>query len=329
MTEFIQHNIEVVVRIFNHVLYPIMGITFVFGIAARYLIYHTVKREDWFSREFSKRVQRFVESEDSHRSMSFYVTAKRLLERTYYELFEIRGIMKRRKLDYITTPADRLFLIQHGCAWFVRDTLKQIKFMKHEKSEPKFLEVSKAVFEHNPCFNKLFGLIPLNALNDVLNTLPGLFIMAGIFGNFLGIMEALPTLSGMDLSDPEGTKMIMDGFLLKVSFSVGASIVGIAFSIIFQIFNTICSPEKLFFDVVNRFDNTLGNLWNRCDNNTLPQQISEFDEHRDPIEALAELAIEKEIGSRKHEEDEPRDSLKVGSTSKQEVSEPAKKSKAS
>jgi hypothetical protein len=61
----------------------------------------------------------------------------------------------------------------------------------------------------------------------------------------------------------------------------------------------------------------------------LPEQIADFDEHRDPIEALAELAIEKEIGSRKHDEDEPRDSLKIGTLPQTDGSESTKKSKAS
>ena len=37
-------------------------------------------------------------------------------------------------------------------------------------------------------------------------------------------------------------------------------------------------------------------LWDCCESNILPQDIPGFDEHRDPIEALAEDAIESQLG---------------------------------
>ena len=50
---------------------------------------NTVKRHEWFAREFEKRVNRYLEdeSEGAQESVSFYVIAKRLFEKTFYEDF--------------------------------------------------------------------------------------------------------------------------------------------------------------------------------------------------------------------------------------------------
>ena len=88
---------------------------------------------------------------------SFYGLAKKMLERTYYESFEMRDRMKRRKNDPIMTWSDRIFLVKQGCAWLVKDILKQLKFLKWTEDNPKLLNITKATFHHNPCFNRFLA----------------------------------------------------------------------------------------------------------------------------------------------------------------------------
>jgi hypothetical protein len=286
--------IDWMVHFTSGLIEPTMMMVFVIGVTLRLLVQYTVKREEWFAIEFEKRINNFM-NEDKGGSISFYVVCKRLLERTFYELFEIRGIMMRRKMDYIMSPSDRIFLIQAGAARIVRDTLKQIKFLRYGEQHPKFLEISKSVYQNNPCFNKVFGWIPIAPVTDFLNALPGLFVVGGIFGTFLGIMRALPELGGMNLNDTEGSKLIMDAFLLKVSFSMSSSVTGIFLSVCTQVINIMVSPEQLFVEIVNRYELALEYLWRRCDQNTLPENIPNFDEHRDPVEATAEFSVAREL----------------------------------
>jgi hypothetical protein len=132
-------------------------------------------------------------------------------------------------------------------------------------------------------------------MNDVLNLLPGIFIVGGIFGTFLGIMQALPQLGGMDLADIEKTKSVMDEFLVKMAYSMITSILGIILNVCMTFLNAFMNPNKLFMDIVERFENSLDTVWNCCSDNKLPSEIPNFDEHRDPIEALAEDAVNKEV----------------------------------
>jgi hypothetical protein len=298
--EMAQSLIEHVSSFAGDYLISIIILTFLGSVLLRALIYFTVKRHEWFAKEFEKRVDRYIDQDKGAGSpVSFYVLAKKILENTYYENFENRAKFKRRKPDRIMDLSDRIFLIKQGSAWIVKDTLKQLKHLKYSYQQPKILNVTKSVFKSNPCFNRILGLIPMATVNDVLNILPGLFVIGGIFGTFLGIMKGLPELSGMNLSDLEQTKLVMDGFLANIAFSMTTSIVGIMCSVGMSMVNTVWSPEKLFVAIIDRFENALDILWNRSDNNDIPVVGIDFNEHRDPSEAVAEAALQQEI-EKKH-----------------------------
>jgi hypothetical protein len=273
---------------------------FVSAIVLRALVFYTVKRHEWFAWEFEKRVGRFLKKEDVHKSqnVSFYVVAKRLMEKTFYEAFENRDKLKRRRHDTAMSFVDRVFLVKMGCAWIVHDLLKQIRFIKYGSQPPKLLNITKNVFSKNPYFNSILGFIPTGRTNEVLNILPGLFVIGGIFGTFLGVMKGIPELSGMDLNDPEKTKLIMDRFLVEVAMSMGSSLVGIFFSVCMTLLNTWCSPDRSFGETVERFENSLDLLWNYAHTNEVPAENKPFDEHRDPLEALAEASLNQELGKR-------------------------------
>ncbi|ASD65519.1 hypothetical protein B9G79_12880 [Bdellovibrio bacteriovorus] len=275
-----------------------MGAVFLVGLFFRAIIYYTVRRHESFAREFEKRVNRFIEAEVPGKveNVSFYVLTKKLLERTYYEVFEIRDRMKRRKPDNVMSASDRVFLVRQGCAWLVKDILKQVKFLRWTDDNPKLLNITKATLQHNPCFNKVFGVIPMVGMNDLISILPGLFVVAGILGTFIGIAGGLQELGTMNLQDLENTKNIMDRFLHEISFAMKTSIAGIIFSLMAHVANVILSPERAYVSMIDRFESSLDLLWYRSDNNNFPAHERPFDEHRDAVEALAEDALNKEIG---------------------------------
>lgn len=276
----------------------VMGAVFMVGLFFRAVIYYTVRRHESFAREFEKRVNRFIEAEVPGKvdNVSFYVLTKKLLERTYYEVFEIRDRMKRRKPDNVMSASDRVFLVRQGCAWLVKDILKQVKFLRWTDDNPKLLNITKATLQHNPCFNKVFGVIPMVGMNDLISILPGLFVVAGILGTFIGIAGGLQELGTMNLQDLENTKNIMDRFLHEISFAMKTSIAGIIFSLMAHVANVILSPERAYVSMIDRFESSLDLLWYRSDNNNFPAHERPFDEHRDAVEALAEDALNKEIG---------------------------------
>jgi hypothetical protein len=45
---------------------------------------------------------------------------------------------------------------------------------------------------------------------------------------------------------------------------------------------------------VDRLESSLDKVWNVSTNNDLPKDIPQFDEHKDPVDALAEQAVDME-----------------------------------
>lgn len=288
--------VDALVVFASYWLIPMMIFLFFAAVAVRFIVYYTVKREEWIAKEFEKRIDNFLDERSTEPRLSFYVITKRLLERTYYELFKVRFIMKRRKPDFIMTVGDRLFLIKHGAAYLVDDMLKRLKHVRYnEANHPRLGSITQKAFARNPSFSRIFGVFPINTANEIVNTLPGIFIVLGVFGTFLGIMQALPELGAMDIADPEATKAVMDNFLIKISFSMSTSLIGITLSIFLNLFNTSLSPEKLFVSAVERMESALDTLWHLSANNDIPNDLTEFDENRNPDEVLAEQALNEEL----------------------------------
>lgn len=302
MNDLISQILNGIMNLANDTLMPTMVVCFCGAVIMRVLIWATIKREAWFAKAFEKRAFSYLQKHRKTKAKytSYYATTKMLLEKTYYELFIMRSIMKRRNPDIIMDKSDRIFLVQQGCARLVKDTLKSIQFFRYDQGKPNTFNASVQIFEKNPQFNAVFGYLPIGTFNEVLNLLPGIFIVCGIFGTFLGIMAALPELGAMDLADIDKTKLVMDQFLVKMSYSMITSILGIILNISLTFLNAFMNPNKVFVDMVERYDNALGTLWSACSDNLLPEEIPEFDEHKDPIEALAEESVNKEYMKSKH-----------------------------
>ena len=154
--EMVEGLVNFLVKFSTDMLMPTMGFLFIAGVVLRGLIFFTVKREHWFAKEFERRVHEYMDESDDRGDMSFFVLTKHILEKTYYELFIKRSLHKRRNSDFIMSMSDRVFLIQHGCAILVRDTLKQIKYLKYTSNIPKLKDISKNVFSNNASFSQLF-----------------------------------------------------------------------------------------------------------------------------------------------------------------------------
>ncbi len=276
--------------------FPAMVLMFVAGFFLRWMTYKMVFKYYYFSREFENRVTNFLSEQSPKKTTqySFYVLCKKLLEKTFFEVTSQRDKKERADFDRVVLIDDRLFLTKWGASWFVVNTLKQIRFLQYSNNDPKLMNITKTLLGKNPVFNRLFGVIPLGGLNEFLNMLPGLFVIGGIFGTFLGVMKGLPGLSAMDLSDPATTKTVMDYFLVEVSISMGASVTGILLSVMMTLVNISFNPERLYSDMTERLENTFDLIWNYATNNEVPSDLKAFDENRSPEEVLAEASVLQE-----------------------------------
>ena len=259
--------INLVVQYATDYLMPLLLLGFVLAVIMRLLITVTVHRQKRFVKEFCKRVHQDIMANPEPRG-SFYNHVKRSLTRTYFENFELRARYKRRNEDHIMSVGDRVFLIQDGIIRLIDDFLQNIRYLRKESGhQPDFHEISNSVFGANPVFNRVLGVFSLSRSNDVLNIMPSIFIVGGIFGTFLGIMRALPELTAMDITDAQASKLVIDAFLIKISFALSTSILGIVLSIIMSFMNTLMSPTSAYVEFVDAFNSASEILWNKSEHN--------------------------------------------------------------
>ena len=272
-------------------LMPILLICFVLAVIARILITIIVNRQRRFVKEYCKRVHQYIYDNPDSKG-TFFRLFKRFLVITYFEIFELRTKYKRRNQDHLMTIEDRVFLIQDGIIRLIDDFLNHARYLRKEDiKQPNFHEITNNVFSSNPVFNRVLGLLPMSRTNDILNILPGIFIVAGIFGTFLGIMKALPELTGMDITNAEASKVVIDSFLINIAFALSTSILGIILSVIMSFLNTLFSPDNTYLDIINSFKSATEVLWNKSDTKQLemPDDIK-TDRETEAVDAF-EIAI--------------------------------------
>jgi len=285
--------INVIVQYATEYLMPVLLIAFVLAVIVRLLITVIINRQRRFVKEFCKRVHRELYDNPEAKG-SFYDELKGFMARTYFECFELRAKYKRRDSDHVMTIGERVFLIQDGIIRLIDDFLKHARYLSKDAAQrPNFVEISNNVFSSNPIFNRVFGLFSMSRSNEILNILPGIFIVAGIFGTFLGIMKALPELTAMDITNAEASKAVIDSFLIKISFALTTSILGIVLSIIMSFLNTLLSPESTYMEIVDSFKSAIEILWNKCENN----QVENLEHQKSDRESEAEDAFELAIAN--------------------------------
>jgi hypothetical protein len=269
---FVHQIINYLITFSTTYLIPTMFIAFGFAVILRWFAFYSLRRESYFVSEFAKRVREYYSPRNKKETNpSFYLATRALLILAYDDVFHKRRKFMRRRHDYVESFADRVFVVEEGVKKLINGTLNQLKYLKKDSRDPQIINISKSVFETNPVFNKILGILPLELANNLLNIL-------GIFGTFLGIMKALPELGGMSLGDAQGTKEVMDIFLLKISFSMSTSIVGILLSVAMTIVNTIFGPESLFYRLINSYTDNLNLIWNESETNEIPMKRTNFDQ---------------------------------------------------
>lgn len=243
---------------------PVMTIAFLIAVGLRVVIYYMVLSEQLFVQVFKSNVKKFMKKDFADtKGLNFHKLAEYLLNRSFFEYFDLRRRFKRRRGDSTMNFLDRLFLFEIGTQLLIEDILVQTQY-HHKGNAPDFDHVSKHVYNANPYYNKLFGLVPIRLVDNLINILPGLFIIGGIMGTFMGIMQGIPELKIIDVTDTNNTKKALEGFLNGMAYAMSSSIVGIFLSVLMNIINTGLANYSKFVNLVDEFKDSLRLIWNEA-----------------------------------------------------------------
>lgn len=227
------------------ILIPLMIMIFCMGLLTKFVIYYMYKGRQIFIKEFEKRIQRHLKGEyEDTIGLNFSDLTNTLGTKTYYEFYMLRIKNKRRRFDRFRSLSDQLFMIEEG-AQKLLDELKQQVIRCNGQQDPGLKSVVHYVMMSNPVFNYVFGIFNSNSGNHLLSILPGLFIITGIFGTFLGITASLPELLTLNPAQSGATNQTLMTFITKISYSINSSLVGIGLSIAMSVANALFSVKEM------------------------------------------------------------------------------------
>lgn len=263
MTELINKWCLIIIQNGTENLILLMIIVFAVGVVLKLLMYFLVRSELNLAKAVETRTHRYLDHlyEDIERSSGFHGVVEAILRRTYDEVYVRRSKLRRkRKGDPEVAVLHRVFLVEDGAKSVIKDTLNQTKYHDRERV-PDFKGIAKYVFMSNPYFTRLWGVVPVGTTNSVLSILPGLFIIGGIFGTFLGISRGLPALKTIDPGNVAAAQATLGNFLESMTFAMNSSVVGIFLSVCFTVLNSFLSLNSVYVRLVDKFTHSLELIW--------------------------------------------------------------------
>lgn len=129
------------------------------------------------------------------------------------------------------------------------------------KFPPNFNDLTDRILEQDDNWNKLLKFFPIGPISRLIDVLPGLFVVFGIFGTFIGISMALPKIAEMDFNNLEGAGVILTEFVLSVTYAMKTSIAGILFSLVMTLLNTIAPVSGLRSKTYKKVSNCFETIW--------------------------------------------------------------------
>ncbi len=254
----IHHLLEMLSESAGNYMMALMVGTFCVAFVVRLCIYYIIKSEQKFTKEFEARVVRHMMNEyKTGKNWTFQKITDFLLKKTFHETYLLQKVQGLRRIKYLFTQLlNKIFGIERGANLIIEDTLQQTKFLRGGM-EQNFDMGLNFVFSSNPYFNRLFRIFSIGMIDDILSILPGIFIIGGLFGTFLGIMGGLPALQVMDVTDMQKSSETLNFFLRNMGFAMGTSVLGILLSVGTTVLNTIFSLKSIYVDLIERYKNSL------------------------------------------------------------------------
>ena len=242
----------------SHYLIEIMAVSFALALLLRYVAYRAARTNAVYYRTLCRSIdKKIAKSSQSDYNDQWLRT---LFENLRSDLparslrskeEQVTGTFRKQSLDkFVEKNRDPVhFLIQ------------QIDYLM-SPLRPNFREVTARILGSDRKWTTILGFIPVETLQRFLSTMPGLFIVGGIFGTFIGITAALPMISTIDLSNLAEASPILNRFVANIAYSMQTSIAGIVFSVMLTLLNTIYPIGIIRNEVKGMLNRTLELVWN-------------------------------------------------------------------
>jgi hypothetical protein len=254
--------IDLILNFFSNYLIEVMAGLLIVALVARFQAYRISKRDRIYfftlTREIVVTIEKEKEQKISIDNVENYISdlmgriSKKIPNRTLR--METREKAEKKETlislqDYVGGKSGFLTNIQSESSIF------------HCQTPPNFTELTHRLLAQDEKWNKLIGPIPLEGVSRLIDILPGLFIVFGVFGTFVGISMALPEIANIDFNNLETSGSTLTKFVLNTTFAMKTSIAGIFFSVILTMLNTFSPIKDVRGRIFKQVETTMHALW--------------------------------------------------------------------
>lgn len=249
-------------------LIELMGVGLCIALILRFIAFKSGKRNLVYFRTLSRSVEKNLEKPENQPGSMKEIDSwfSQLMDVVKTELpsrslrmsggskagegsFRTQG--KKTLSEFMTTKRDILYNISN-----------QMNALR-SPFPPDFKELSTRVLNQDPFWKNIVIIVPVDTLQRILGIMPGLFIIGGIFGTFIGITAALPMIATIDLSDLDAAGPILNQFVANIAYSMKTSIAGIIYSVILTLLNTLFPLASVRIEIREGLARTFEHIWTR------------------------------------------------------------------
>lgn len=260
--------IELVLSFFSNYLIEFMGGMLVLGLIFRFASYRSSKIDNAYysslTREIELNVEKDKEEGKSVGDIDHYISdilgrvGKKLPDRSVrfggkkkeeQPKDEQDGKRVLSLRDYVSGKQGLITNIQAESSVF------------HHQTPPNFTELTHRIMSQDPDWTNVMKHFKIDGVTRMIDILPGLFIVFGVFGTFIGISMALPEIANIDFNDLDKSADTLMAFVLNVTYAMKTSIAGIFFSLILTVLNTMYPIKETRYRVFKKVETSLQMLW--------------------------------------------------------------------
>jgi hypothetical protein len=297
--------LEILFGFTSNFLIECMVATLVFALVARFIAFRSSAYDKIFFSSFTREVEKSIQQEEFSKEKTDNVEAfmYRLLEKVSSQLPQRsmrfgKNFFKKTppKFDSRVASAKNIVPLMDyvgGSDSLIHSLQGEVNAFK-SATPPSFDDLTSRVMENDRHWSRLMG-IPIDSVMRVIDTLPGLFIVLGIFGTFVGISQALPAIASIDFSDAEGSTAVLSVFVNDITFAMRTSVLGIIFSIILSFLNAMSPIRAVREEISTKLEQCLEHIWFYIHNDADSDASDVGEQNRRIIELLG--SIDKKLGN--------------------------------
>jgi len=243
----------------------LMGGLLIIALGLRFAAFRVGNANQFYFKTFSRIVEKQIEAERTNEKINDIEDwLDDLLDRVMLDMPErnIRLNSSKESAASSRTRDESLEEFAHGKRSIIHSIKQQIDAFK-SSYPPNFNEIASRVMARDRQSKTILKVLPLDLLTRVLAILPGLFVVGGIFGTFIGITNALPKIAAIDLNELDAAGAVMSSFVADIAYAMNTSIVGIICSVLMTVLNAMFPLATAQRSVMKNVEQILEMIWVR------------------------------------------------------------------